>query len=138
MTLTKRTKLNLLIGGSVAAGFLLYFFVKQMGPMSTPVHIAVLGAVSIAVIWSSIYSWKLLDEAQREAHKWALYWGSCFGILVGFLLLTLSFRVAPGLVNSIKPHGSPNDFVAVGYGAALLCMVAGYGVAWVVWWLKRR
>ena len=96
-------------------------------------------ALVIGLIAGAAYSlsyWRRLDEAAREAHKWAWYWGGSIGLLpAGFLAATptpgvrlageLGFKTGPELL----------QFGAMG---VVGCMIVGYLVAWGFWWLRRR
>ncbi len=80
----------------------------------------------------SIYLWRGLDEAAREAHKWASYWGASGGIAVAMPLFLFPdserLRTAVGL----------GDTFAEGAWTLVLLQLAGYGLAWGAWWLRRR
>ena len=90
-------------------------------------------ALSICVWW-----WRHLDEAAREAHKWAWFWGGTSGMAVGaVLLMVLSLRreevVLPQWAGETPPELLLNGMMAI-----LLFQLAGYGLAWAWWWLGRR
>ncbi len=96
--------------------------------------IAATVALSMAAgLWASLKWWKGLDEAAQEAHKWAWWWGSTVGLaFAGVILLTLLYGVGNLGEASVK--------TTVMIGAAIVtgCQMVGYGVAWAVWWMKRR
>ena len=96
--------------------------------------IAATVALSMAAgLWASLKWWKGLDEAAQEAHKWAWWWGATVGLcFAGVILLTLLYGVGNLGEASVK--------TTVMIGAAIVtgCQMVGYGVAWAVWWLKRR
>lgn len=96
--------------------------------------IAATVALSMAAgLWASLKWWKGLDEAAQEAHKWAWWWGATVGLcFAGVILLTLLYGVGNLGEASVK--------TTVMIGAAIVtgCQMVGYGVAWGVWWLKRR
>ncbi|MBX9460125.1 MAG: hypothetical protein KL785_02265 [Brevundimonas sp.] len=50
-------------------------------------------SVTMAVaLVGCVWWWRGIDEAAREAHKWAWWWGGSGGVLVGAIfLLTLTF-----------------------------------------------
>ncbi|MDP2765265.1 MAG: hypothetical protein Q8O54_10565, partial [Brevundimonas sp.] len=83
--------------------------------------------------------WRRIDEAAREAHKWAWWWGGSGGMGVGLvLLLTLMVRAddsqpLPGHVGS-----APGEIFVSGMMSILLFQIVGYGLAWAGWWLKHR
>lgn len=105
-----------------------------LGLALTVAFIAVAMAISLA---ACIWWWRGIDEAAREAHKWAWWWGGSSGMAVGaILLLTLTLRddgSTPQAVGS-----SAAELVSGGMFVILLFQLAGYGVAWAAWWLKHR
>lgn len=80
------------------------------------------GAVLIGIWW-----WRDIDEAAREAHKWAWWWGGSVGLAAGGVIY---------LTGVSRGFGSSDlgDGVVLMLGAQLL----GYAIAWGVWWLQRR
>lgn len=89
-------------------------------------------AMAVALA-AGIWWWSRLDEAAREAHKWAWWWGGTSGLAVaGAVMLTLSTR---GLDLPVL-SGGPG--LMSGMLLLMLCQTAGYAVAWVAWWLQRR
>ena len=81
--------------------------------------------------------WNSIDEAAREAHKWAWWWGSTYGLAIaGVGLLTL--MTTRGGEALILADRSPADVLITGAGAVVLVQTVGYGIAWAVWWLRRR
>ena len=97
---------------------------------------AMTGAMAITIAWM-----RAIDEAAREAHKSAWFWGGCGGMAVGGVLVILasipqaaSFDVSGwGLTRS-----DPAAWMALGASALALLMVAGYSLAWAWWWWRRR
>ncbi len=96
--------------------------------------IAVAVALAMAVgLWASLKWWKGLDEAAQEAHKWAWWWGATVGLcFAGVILLTLLYGAGDLGQAPIK------SMLMLGAAIVTGCQVVGYGVAWAVWWLKRR
>jgi len=97
------------------------------------------GAFAMLVVaGASVLWWKTLDEAAREAHKWAWWWGSTGGLAVGGVaVITLSGSGASGSV--LAALGSdPVDILLAGAFACALFQVIGYALAWAGWWLARR
>lgn len=96
----------------------------------------VAGAVGIAMaltLWACARWWRALDEAAQEAHKWAWWWGSTFGLAIGSVaLFTLAYGTPGGLT------AQPKDLLLGGAAIIGLSQAVGYGVAWAFWWLQRR
>ena len=96
--------------------------------------IAATVALSMTVgLWASLKWWKGLDEAAQEAHKWAWWWGSTVGLAFsGVILLTALYGAGDLGAAPIK------STLLFGAGIVTGCQMVGYGVAWAVWWLRRR
>lgn len=70
-----------------------------------------LALTALSVVWLLVFviwAWKRTDEAAREAHKFAWFWGGSFGALAGLLLiLTLALAISPQLKSASgqpRPH----------------------------------
>jgi len=118
----------------VACIFLMRPWVHGAGAWAALAMVAVAltaGAAS-TVVW-----WRNIDEAAREAHKSAWYWGGLAGLAVcGALIMgLLVFGVAPPLLLASK--ASPTGYFVSGMLALMFILMAGYAVAWVVWWVRR-
>lgn len=102
---------------------------------ATVIFTCVLMAVVLGV---SFWWWRRLDEAAREAHKWAWYWGGSTGMLIG-LVLMIVLTTRPADIVIPAPLGeTPAELVGAGMLAILGFQFVGYGLAWAWWWLGRR
>ncbi|WP_339933466.1 hypothetical protein [uncultured Brevundimonas sp.] len=92
----------------------------------------------LIVAGSSVLWWNTLDEAAREAHKWAWWWGSTGGLAVGGVaVITLVGSAGSDAV--VAALGSdPVDILLAGGLACALFQIIGYALAWAGWWLVRR
>lgn len=94
------------------------------------------GAFWIGVLWM-----RSIDEAAREAHKWAWYWGGTAGMAVGgvFMLLSAVPRETPLQVPLIM-GGTPDPagYAATGAFGLMMLMTLGYSIAWAIWWWRHR
>ncbi|WP_324506421.1 hypothetical protein [Brevundimonas sp.] len=107
-----------------------------------------LGALILAVVlvialaalggWLISIYWHQIDEAAREAHKWAWYWGGNVALLplmmgLAVLLQTPDAAVPlwPGL------EANPAGYVATGGMAVISTLLIGYALAWLYWWLWK-
>ena len=81
----------------------------------------------------------LPDEAAREAHKSAWYWGGTAGMAVGGVAMVLS-RLPQAASIRIPTLGDPTPagYAATGAMMMLCLMLLGYTLAWAWWWLARR
>src|SRR5690606_29433021 len=76
----------LLIGavvGGIAVGAI-YGGLEAAGAVPAPL-VAILALVVLfgLMIAGTLWWWRRADEAVREAHKWAWYWGGSVGMCVG-------------------------------------------------------
>lgn len=95
----------------------------------------------VGAFWLGVFWMRVIDEAAREAHKWAWYWGGTAGMAVGgvFMLLSAIPREAPipfPLLMSDTPD--PAGYAASGAFILMMLMTLGYSIAWAVWWLRHR
>ncbi len=96
--------------------------------------VAVVTGLSMAlVLWSCARWWRGLDEAAQEAHKWAWWWGSTFGLAIGGVALFTLMMIAENLF-----VGEPKTLFLGGAAVVIGFQTVGYAVAWAIWWLRRR
>jgi hypothetical protein len=127
---------TLVLGGLAGAGSA--FLGDQPGPVGTAVTAALVTAAMAAGFMVCAWWWRGIDEAAREAHKWAWWWGGSGGMAVGaVLLLTLMLRAEEQPI-SAKFGSTPADIFVSGMMCILLFQMAGYTLAWAGWWLKHR
>ena len=95
-------------------------------------------AITMVIVgFVSIWWWRGIDEAAREAHKWAWWWGGSGGMALGaVVLITLTAR--DGVLPAASLGLSAADLIVGGMMTILLFQLAGYTIAWAAWWLKRR
>jgi len=127
---------SLVLGG--LAGAASAFLGDQPGPVGTAVTAALVAAAMAAGFTVCVWWWRGIDEAAREAHKWAWWWGGSSGMSVGsVLLLTLMLRAEEQSLPA-KLGSTPADIFVSGMMCILLFQLAGYTLAWAGWWLKHR
>jgi uncharacterized BrkB/YihY/UPF0761 family membrane protein len=154
-----RTVVKILIGSAVAmvaliilsgvAGYAIgYFFADDPDAMArfeaavAPVVLGVLGVgLMSAALWTAVLWMRSIDEAAREAHKSAWFWGGSTGMMLGGIAIILSFLPQASewrLPFTFFDRDDPAIHAAIGAYAMMLLMLVGYGVAWAWWWWKRR
>ena len=104
-----------------------------MGPIAVLIMI---GATVVNIAWM-----RTIDEAAREAHKSAWFWGGCTGMGlggIGVILATLPQAAHWTLPVWLEGRTDPAAYAATGAIGMVFLMVAGYAVAWAVWWWRRR
>lgn len=101
-----------------------------------------LTTVSVAAVVASVVAvflhWRRLDEAAREAHKAAWYWGGSGGLAVaGFGAGYLTANPDADLFRYALFPGDAGLFVS-GALYTVLVQIVGYVVVWAWWWWSRR
>lgn len=129
---------KMLVGAGLAGGAtgLAAGIVESMGVV-IPAPLLAIGAVLLigGLIWVSLIYWRLLDEAAKEAHKFAWFWGGC-----GALLLTVPamLLVDTRTLEALFGPREPDYWLVAGMQGVVLAQIIGYALAWSGWWLVRR
>ncbi|RZJ76291.1 MAG: hypothetical protein EON88_36310 [Brevundimonas sp.] len=92
-------------------------------------------------IVTSVYWMRSIDEAAREAHKAAWFWGGSGALTllgVPVILATLPQSATWTIPTLWFGRDDPAAWLAVGCFGSLLVMIIGYSVVWAWWWLARR
>ena len=107
---------------TAAAWFMIYFSVTLV--ISIP----------FMLLW-----WRQIDEAAREAHKSAWFWGGSLAVIPAIGLaagdLFSSGNVSSAILSYF--HLAKAEFAA-GVFITVAVMSYGYLGAWVFWWQKRK
>ncbi len=103
----------------------------------------------LATLWAGAMvtiHWKRLDEAARQAHRWAWYWGGSLGLAAGFLATAIALK-APGGLGWIAGLAAPflaanqpaeQAYLFAGIVLTVITQMLGFLLAWVWWWARRR
>ena len=123
-----------LFGGVVGAALAV---LDQQGVVVPRALLALAAVAAIGVGgWVTVIYWRNVDEAAREAHKFAWFWGGSGGLLLALPILAL--LDTPKLEALFGASGDPARWVCFGAFGLLLLQMAGYGLVWAGWWLSRR
>jgi hypothetical protein len=105
-----------------------------------PAWLAGLAAVvvgGLTMLWSRRW-WVRVDEAVREAHKTAWYWGGSVGMVpVMGLAATLLFDRSGVSLERFAAVPGDGGLILTGIAVTLLLQLVGYGLFWAGWWLSR-
>jgi hypothetical protein len=105
-----------------------------------PAWLAGLAAVVVSgltMLWSRRW-WSRVDEAVREAHKTAWYWGGSVGMVpVMGLAATLLFDRSGVSLERFAAAPGDGGLILTGIAVTLLLQLVGYGFFWAGWWLSR-
>ena len=141
-TSARRPRLGLfmasLIGGGMIAGAAIALL-ENIG-IRLPAEVAGLAAIAAGaatMLWSRGW-WARVDEAVREAHKTAWYWGGSVGMVI-VLGLAAFLMFDPSGVPLHRFAAVPGDggLILTGIAVTLGLQMLGYGLFWAGWWLSR-
>jgi hypothetical protein len=94
-------------------------------------------AYAAAMAWALGFLWpywRRLDEAAREAQKFAWFVGS-----IGALLLSAPIMLFFRLGALPLPHGVPSGvYFGLGWALLALTQLLGFLIAWAGWWWSKR
>ena len=93
-------------------------------------------SIGLGALWMNS-----IDEAAREAHKAAWYWGGSSGMAVGGVLIILAGLPMARTVDIpafFVGRDDPAVYAASGAMAMMLLMLLGYTIVWAWWWMARR
>ncbi|MDR7230010.1 hypothetical protein J2X45_001091 [Caulobacter sp. BE264] len=122
-----------LLGAVGGAGVSL---LREIGvtPSTTVLGYALLAMAPLMIVASVIY-WRNIDEAAREAHKFAWFWGGS-GSLV--LAAPLAMLVGDARLTALAGQHSPSEWFAIGVFSLLVFQLTAYVLVWAVWWIRQR
>ena len=102
------------------------------------IGVVVLAAgLAVFLALHTLYWWRSLDEAAKEAHKWAWWWGGNLGFIGGGAAVVIAALAGVNLLPAAAPH-TDAALIALGVAAAFAAQAVGYGIAWCGWWIARR
>lgn len=122
-----------IVGGVLGAGGALLGDLGVVLPLPLVFVGSLVGVV--ALFWVSVIYWRNIDEAAREAHKFAWFWGGTGGMLA---ILPVATLVSTERLVSVLGQRGPAEWVIFGFASLLLAQLAGYGLVWAGWWLRQR
>jgi hypothetical protein len=90
-------------------------------------------------MWGAANWYFSIDEAAQRAHLEAWYWGASWALILPTPFILASLFVDAATWDYLENLNLTATQMA-GVGAAMLygLLIAGYGVAWLVWWWRRR
>lgn len=88
-----------------------------------------------ALAWAMWVHWRNVDEAAREAHKFAWFWGASGGLLLALPIMALITTTRLELVFGPR---EPSEWVIGGLFCMALLQITGYALTWAGWWLVRQ
>lgn len=128
--------LTALLGG--LAGFGSALLGDEPGPVGLGLTAVLISVAMVLGFIACVWWWRQIDEAAREAHKWAWWWGGSAGMAVGAVLMLSLMRTADDHPLPASFGSTPGEIFGSGILSILLFQVVGYALAWAGWWLKHR
>ena len=95
-------------------------------------------AALVASVWIMRIYWRALDEAAKEAQKHAWLWGGSFGLAVALVLVLLAARDVLGFGLLLPADAEPGRALIRGATITAGGQMAGFALAWALWWWRRR
>lgn len=135
---------------SYLAGMLVLSFIGVTGLLRGTTNIKqALGAyflITLAVIIVStplgISWWKQIDEAARDAHKTAWFWGGSIGMAAAILVAALNMFYDGAILTKLGEIYHISDIQNYGFEFGLLNVLMfmgfGYIIHWSLWWWQKR
>jgi hypothetical protein len=124
-----------IVGGLAGAA---QVFVRDLpGTLGLVLTAATVTAAMAVGFAACVWWWRGIDEAAREAHKVAWWWGGSGGMAIGLATVTVLTIRYDGSATEAVGMTAP-DLISSGMWIILLFQLAGYTVAWAIWWLKHR
>lgn len=92
-------------------------------------------AFAVPIGWFVLTYWKAIDEAAREAQKWAWFWGAGFGMTVAMVAM---FWRPHWVMETFALGSDPADLLHGGAMLVVGAQLVGFFAAWAYWWGSRR
>lgn len=122
-----------LLGGLLGGGLVLTKKLHFDVPL--PVFGAIVAGLLAVILPLTVVYWRMIDEAAREAHKFAWFWGGQGGICV--VLVWALFGGAEMLTTQFADLKAAG-WLVIGMAVLMAGQVIGYGLVWAGWWLRQR
>jgi hypothetical protein len=127
---------------AVMAPLLAAPFLLQASGLHPPLEVRLLIAVLVVIpaFLATCNYWRNIDEAAREAQKWAWFWGGSIGMALGVLAIAIGF-VRPewfDIAAMLPEHATALSGIFYGAMAMVAAQLIGFVLAWAYWWARRR
>jgi hypothetical protein len=129
--------------GAVLVGSGAVWLVLRFVHLGTVASAWALSAVYVVVIaWAVTFVWlywRRLDEAAKEAQKFAWFYGAVAAMFVTAPMI-LFVRLDGGAFLAVlaPSHPTPGAYFALGWISLALAQAIGFLVVWAGWWRAKR
>lgn len=126
------------LAAGLLGGFASGFLQSLPQPWGLTLIVALLVLTMAATFAVMVWWWRGIDEAAREAHKWAWWWGGSVGIAIGGVVLLVAGMYGDLFPWPLPTGPGPGELIGAGMVAMLMLQMTGYVLAWAFWWLRNR
>jgi hypothetical protein len=130
----------ILIGVVAGSAISLAVVTKSLDPVTAAKIL--MGAFSVSFVVLTPFAliwWKKVDEAVKEAHKWAWFWGGSVGMMLAIWIATANLFMDGQLLTPLLTSWGLEAYgFEAGVVATSLLMSYAYMGAWGMWWSKRK
>jgi len=100
-------------------------------------------AYGAAIVWAVVFLalyWRRLDEAAKEAQKFAWFYGSLGATLLSAPVVVQVRLTGAEWLTGVLPHAmtSPGAMFTLGWMALFVAQGAGFCLVWAGWWWAKR
>lgn len=103
-----------------------------------PAQHVLLTAFVTAALWLTLRYWRGIDEAARDAQKTAWLWGGALAMIPGMVLLMVLGAPHRGVSDRLLALAPQLNLLTIGGLIMALVQLAGFSLAWAVWWAGKR
>jgi hypothetical protein len=133
------------IAGSLAivVGAFALLIAHHPGPPAPESAWVLTAAYGVAIVWAVVFIalyWRRLDEAAKEAQKFAWFYGSIGATVLSAPIIVQVRLTGDHFLASVLPHAmsGPAALLTLGWMALLLAQGAGFCLVWAGWWWAKR
>jgi len=103
------------------------------------IWMGLMAAITLIATPFTLVWWKQADEGVKEAHKSAWFWGGSLGFTLVLFIVALNRGLGLGLIEPfMEAFRFTNAPFEAGFYFTAVMMAIGYGIAWMIWWMRHR
>lgn len=85
--------------------------------------------------------WRQIDEAAREAHKIAWFWGGSIGMTIAILIAAINLYFDGVIIKAIGQNYHVQNLNNYGFEIGIITVIFfmgwGYMINWLFWWKQK-
>lgn len=133
-----RLNVGLLYGAMAVAAIVATVVSKLWLPAGWLPAVIAYAAIYLMITVFSILAWRSMDEAARDAHKSAWFWGGGAGAALAAFVVTVLTGPGADLFALIPAQDGPSGYLGFGVLMTLILQLIGFVIVWAGWWLSKR